>query len=450
MRQLLIRQFAAYALAAGAMLWAQEPRTEITKWQDGKQACVSLTFDDSSVNQFRIDMPLLNERGLPGTFFIETGNIEGSHYRPAFAGRPVMDIIRESEKVPTTKENALERTSLLNYLRAQEPEIREFNAQGLGRAIRQNNWAELGKTVDGFMAILRKTGKTYVAQGVVRPPSSFPDKTSWDDLRRFAAMGHEFANHSITHPYMPALDEANIVYEIEKSKADMLEQLGPKHTFSIEAPYGIDDPRVSKPITTRFPIARNWVLDDFMDGILRGDKRDPRQSTKEYMQWQRGPAAKTTVEEMKGWVNTSLETSVWLVLVFHGVEGIGYEALPTEVVRSYFDFIREQQTRVWVATYRDGAKYARERHNSTVTSKAAGDSIAVTVSQKLDPKLYDLALTAKTTIPSNWQLVRFRQGSETRWLPVHREGGETFVLYRIQPDGTSATLERAFNGRGNQ
>ena len=452
MRQLLMKQFGVWILAAFGTVWAQDPRTEITKWQDGKQACVSLTFDDSSINQFRIDMPLLNERGLPGTFFIETGNIVGSRYRPAFAGRPIMDIIRQSEKVPTTKENALERTSLLNYLRTvqQVPEISEFNAQRLGRLIRQNDWVELGKTVDGFMANLRRTGKTYAAEGVTRPPSTFPDRTSWDDLRRYAALGHEFANHSITHPFMPALDEANIVYEIEKSNTDILEQLGPRHTFSIEAPYGIDDPRVSKPITTRFPIARNWVLDGFMDGILRGDKRDPRQSTRQYMQWQRGPAATTTVDEMKGWVNTSLETGIWLVLVFHGIEGIGYEALPTEVVRSYFDFIREQQTRVWVATYQDGAKYARERHSSSVVSKRSGDAIEVTVTQTLDPKLYDLPLTAKTTLPADWQVVRFRQGNETRWLPIHREGGETFVLYRIAPNGVAATLERGFNGRRTQ
>ena len=150
MRQLLMKQFGVWILAAFGTVWAQDPRTEITKWQDGKQACVSLTFDDSSINQFRIDMPLLNERGLPGTFFIETGLIEGSRYRPAFVGRPIMDIIRESEKIPTTKENALERTSLLNYLRTvqQVPEIQDFNAQRLGRLIRQNDWAELGKTVD--------------------------------------------------------------------------------------------------------------------------------------------------------------------------------------------------------------------------------------------------------------------------------------------------------------
>jgi peptidoglycan/xylan/chitin deacetylase (PgdA/CDA1 family) len=451
MRRRCIHLVALCVLAAGGGLFAQEPRTQITKWQDGKEACVSLTFDDSSINQFRIGMPLLNERGLPGTFFIETGMFEGSRNKPAFVGRPIMDIIRESERVPTSRENALERTSLLNYLRTiqQSPEISEFNAQRLGRLIRENDWVGLGKIVDGFMAKLRATGKTYVAQGVTRPPSPWPDQTTWDDLRRYAAMGHEFANHSITHPYMPALDEANIVYEIEASRQDMLEQLGPKHTFSIEAPYGIDDPRVSTPIRTRFPIARNWVLDSFMDGILRGDKRDPRQSAKEYMQWQRGPAAKTSLDEMKGWVNTSLETGIWLVLVFHGIEGIGYEALPTEIVRAYLDFIREQQTRVWVATYQDGAKYTRERHNSTVTSKAAGEAIEVTVTQTLDPKLYDLPLTAKTKIPADWLVVRFRQGNETRWIPIQRENGETFVLYRVAPNGVPATLSRGLNGRSN-
>ena len=37
MQRRLIRQFAACALAAGAALWAQEPRTEITRWQDGNR-----------------------------------------------------------------------------------------------------------------------------------------------------------------------------------------------------------------------------------------------------------------------------------------------------------------------------------------------------------------------------------------------------------------------------
>src|SRR5258705_13927667 len=99
------------SLVGLAALFAQEPRTEITRWQDGKQACVSLTFDDSSINQFRIAIPLLNERGLRGTFFIITVGIQGSRNKPVFAGRPMMEIIRESAAVPTTEQNLLERTS---------------------------------------------------------------------------------------------------------------------------------------------------------------------------------------------------------------------------------------------------------------------------------------------------------------------------------------------------
>jgi hypothetical protein len=91
-------------------------RTAITKWQDGKAACISLTYDDSTINQFRIDILLLDERHLTGTFFVITGAIQGSRDQPTFVGSPIMDMIRKSASVPTTKENALGRISMLNYL----------------------------------------------------------------------------------------------------------------------------------------------------------------------------------------------------------------------------------------------------------------------------------------------------------------------------------------------
>jgi len=440
-------------------LSAQTPGSEIAKWQDGKDACVSIAFDDSSINQFRIGITLLNERRLPGTFFIITGDIEGSKYQPAFAGRPIADILRESEKVPTTKENLFERTSLLNYLKtAQEvPELRAFSAQSLERPIARGDIPAIAAVIDPLLAKLRAAGVTYAstkksvpashnAGDIVRDwPGDRRYLLTWDEMRRHLAEGHEMANHSITHPFMPALDEANIAYELDKSKQEMLEQLGPKSTFSVEAPYGIDDPRVKDVVASRFPLTRNWVLDDFMDGFLRDDRRDPTQSKKEYVQWQRGPLARTTVAEMKGWVDASQAHGIWLVLVIHGIEGIGYEPLTTENLRSYFDYIAEREGHLWVATFQDGAKYARERHSSAIAAKASGDRIEVTVTHSLDRSLYDLPLTAKTPIPADWRLVRFQQGQDVRWLPVHREGDAAYVLYRIAPNGQAATLEKAAN-----
>jgi peptidoglycan/xylan/chitin deacetylase (PgdA/CDA1 family) len=376
-------------------LAAQQPgHTEITKWQDGKQGCVSLTFDDSSVNQFRIGLPLLNERGLPGTFFVITGEIEGSRHKATFAGRRPMEIIRESESVATTKANFFERASLLNYLKTIQrvPEIEDFNAQRLGRQIQQGAYDELGRIIDQFMAKLRQTGATYKVQD--RERRARRDAPAWEEFRRYAAQGHEFASHTVTHPYMPALDAANNIYELEKSKADILEQMGPKHTFSVECPYGIHDEHVRPYVTPRYPLSRNWVTDDFMEGIMRGDSRDPanpKDPKKEYIQWQRGPLAKTPLDTMKGWVDTTIQRGLWLVLVFHGMEGIGWEALPTETLRAYFDYIHEREGRMWVATFQDAAKYARERMNSRVSTKLSGNTIDVSIAHKLDPELYNAA-----------------------------------------------------------
>jgi len=83
---------------------------------------------------------------------------------------------------------------------------------------------EAPRIVDGFMAKGRESGPP---PGRERNPAGF----NWDDFRRFAGQGHEFASHTVTHPYMTALDEANIAYEIEKSIEDIRENLGPRPYF---------------------------------------------------------------------------------------------------------------------------------------------------------------------------------------------------------------------------
>jgi hypothetical protein len=135
-------------------LCAQSSGSEVTKWQDGKDACVSITYDDSSINQFRIAIPLMNERALPGTFFIITGDIDGSKHQPAFIGRPIMDILSESEKTATAKENMLERTAMLNYLSTvlHVPELKGFRAQSLQRPITRGDIPALAAIVDPLMA----------------------------------------------------------------------------------------------------------------------------------------------------------------------------------------------------------------------------------------------------------------------------------------------------------
>jgi peptidoglycan/xylan/chitin deacetylase (PgdA/CDA1 family) len=427
-------------------------RTEITKWQDGKLSAVSITFDDSTINQFRIALPMLNERGLPATFFVITGEIPGSEHRPMFVGRPIMAIIRESATIPTHKDNALERSSMLRYLgEVQRIEIvlKNFRPNSAAGLIEKGQFAEFDKV----LAMLRESGETYAvgskpvvpvrSQEDGRPPAIHPGGLTWDEFRQAAKRGHEIGNHLVSHAHTPGLDEANILYEATKADEDIRAQMGQEHAFSIESSYGIHDPRVEDILVPRFPLTRNWVTDEFMDGIMRGDDRDPASMKKEYVQWQRGPITKTSVQEMTGWVDMSLATGTWLVLVIHGVEGIGYQPIPAARLRAYFDYMKANEHRLWVATFRDAGKYARERMASQVMTKQSGDAIDVTLDHSLDPKLYNLPLTARTTVPAQWAAAHVRQGSAAATVAVQRDAAGSYVVYRIVPNAGAARLERA-------
>jgi hypothetical protein len=360
-----------------------------------------------------------------------------------------MEIIRESETVPTNKDNAYERSSMLRYLgevQRVEVVLKNFRPNSAGGQIEKGNFGP----IDAVLAALRQTGETYAVKASVpvrsqedgRPPAAQAGGLTWDEFRRHAAQGHEFGNHLVSHAHTPGLDEANILYEAEKARDDLRAQLGEKHTFSIESAYGIHDERVRKILVPRFQVTRNWAPDEFMEAITRGDSRDPAQMKTPYVQWQRGPITRTPLEEMTGWVDKSLATGTWLVLVIHGVEGIGYEPVRSDTLRAYFDYMKAREDRLWVATFQDATKYARERMKSTVTTRQLGEAIEVSVTHSLDPKLYDVPLTARTTVPAQWTSAQFRQGNVTRTVPVHREGGDSYVMYRIAPNGGVARLVR--------
>ncbi|MGE0405564.1 MAG: polysaccharide deacetylase family protein, partial [Candidatus Korobacteraceae bacterium] len=293
-------------------LAAQEPRTVITKWQDGKQAAVTLTFDDSTENQFRIAVPLLNERGLHGTFFVITGEIEGSRYWPTLLGRKPPEVLRESATIPSTRENVLERMTILRYLAyVQNLEIlKDYDAQRAGRAYAQGNFEELLPMIDAVYAKLRQSGESYELlehkppAKYNRPPWSARQGVSWEEFRRYAAQGHEFASHSVSHPYFSSIDEQHNAYEIEKSLQELREKLGPEHAFSLECPHALHDERIGNYVASRVPWTRNCKTlaqfradDPYMDFIFNGEMRLPG-SNHEYVNWQQFVYTRTPPETM--------------------------------------------------------------------------------------------------------------------------------------------------------
>ena len=415
---------------------AQVGSTMITKWQYDKNGAVSITYDDASRNQFTRALPIMERLKIPATFFVITGPISGSIYQGKFVGRPVEVIIKESASVPTDEHNFLERCSAAGYLGYMGTISYHTSAGGLYSSGKKQQAFHL---IDSLYAKVRhgdfKPG--------YEPCPEYKEAvgSSWEDFRKDAGEGYEIASHSITHATMPGLDEANIQYELEKSKEEIKNQLGDKYTFSVEVPYGYEDDRVMQIAYKIYPALRNRMPESFLKEIDRASKELPHPSDKDYVQWQRGPLHKTSLALMKSWVDTTYANKdMWLVLVFHGIDSLGWEPTPIPKLEEYFNYIKAREDKLWITTFGDATRYMREREHATVNSNEKDGKIYVSLTHSLDKKMYDLTLTLKTYVPDQWSKVAMSQGASMHRVDVQHDEKGSYVIYQVEPNTSNALL----------
>lgn len=414
--------------------------TLITKWSGDKKSAISITYDDGIINQFTVARPIMNKLGMSGTFYIITGKVNGSG-KGQFIGRPANEIIKETATIKTNSDNFFERASLIGHTGTSEAVEYHSNAGSRFESGKINEAYEL--IDEGFEKIrngnLKNTDDVVFHNNVV-------DTTSWASYKKYAAEGHEIASHTVTHARLAVLDKNNLLYELEQSKKDIQHFLGDKYIFSAECPYGTENERVMEYAHKVYPALRNRMPEPYLDELNRSSKKLPGESKKEYVQWQRGPLTNVSMDVMKSWVNTCLShDNIWLVLVFHGIDGIGWEPKTREDLEVYFNYINDRTDSLWVDTFANVTKYIRERKNTIIGNTVQGDTIIVNISNDLDPSVYDVPITLKTYVPNTWETVhidkRTKQGAPTR-IVVNKDTVGSYVLYSVLPSENEIILTK--------
>ncbi len=407
-----------------------EPKTGhtlITKWQGGKKSALSLTFDDGIINQLTVAKPILDKLDLPATFFIITGKVKGAA-TGKFIGRPQQEIIAETARVKTNDENFFERGSLIGFTGTTE--ALDYHSRA-GALFENGKKKEAYKLLDEAYERLRK-GKLRNTDEIVFHNNPV-DTTTWQEYKQYTLQGHEIASHTVTHPRLAILDEPNLLYELKQSKADIEKYLGENYTFSAECPYGTEDERVMSYAHQVYPALRNRMPEPYLEEINRSSDADPEASGKEYVQWQRGPVNRISMTEMKGWVDTSLaHENIWLVLVFHGVDGIGWEPRTAAELEEYFGYVNDRKSDIWIATFGNVTKYIRERKSAIIKEDIQDDTIAVSVSSVLNATIYDVPMTLKTHVPSTWRSAILHSKNNTERdnrLTIFSDTSGSYVMY---------------------
>jgi peptidoglycan/xylan/chitin deacetylase (PgdA/CDA1 family) len=188
-------------------------RDAISAYQSGtahKRPIVAVTFDDGYADNFEHATPVLDELGLHGTFFVTSDFVR--------LGGPLwFDLAADAWGQIATESRADLVTRLYRELDASEETNGASSENGADAPLAISTWMEgLKRATPGvrqqFVDVALEAAGGRVDAGRYTPMTAA-------QVAGLSARGHEIGAHTVTHPILPQLSDAELRRELAESRA---------------------------------------------------------------------------------------------------------------------------------------------------------------------------------------------------------------------------------------
>jgi len=136
---------------------------------------------------------------------------------------------------------------------------------------------------------------------------------------------------------------------------------------------------------------------------------------------------------------TAKNSGGWCIFSIYDLDdGKGYSPLSSDVLRASLDYLKEQEksNSFWVTTFKNAAKYSKERDNAKVEMlKASDDKLTITLEDGLDDELYDFPLSLRCPLPFGWNEVEVLQNEVVIKSEVKIINGCKYIIFDAVPNG---------------
>jgi peptidoglycan/xylan/chitin deacetylase (PgdA/CDA1 family) len=252
---------------------------------------------------------------------------------------------------------------------------------------------------------------------------------NWAAWRAVAAMGHEIASHTKTHPYLTQLSTAQLQSELSESRDVINQQITTQKCFSFAYPYGDYNYAVEIATMSNYIAARgvsnglNYETLDFGYVMGTGDSSN-------------------SLDSLKAWTDQAENTGAWQVVYAHSLDGTGYSFWDVNLLNEYFSYLGTKN--IWNDTFGNAAKFVKERNYanlSVISSSSSG--IILNLTDGLDDAIYDQPLTVRSVIAADWTRINVNQGSSNVAITPVVEHGDSVIYYQATPDRGPIALSAA-------
>lgn len=169
---------------------------------------VMITFDDGYRSCRDVALPILEELGVPATFFIATAFADGGK-------------LYWWEQIAAALHQARVRTATLEYPHSLQIDVKDPHARRvLDDIVKNTEGVDVDRFVRGLRTALDVPWSSEIEAGLAAPLIM-----SWDDIRALADAGMDIESHTRSHRVLETLDREELRDELVGSRRDLEVQL---------------------------------------------------------------------------------------------------------------------------------------------------------------------------------------------------------------------------------
>lgn len=174
----------------------------------------------------------------------------------------------------------------------------------------------------------------FVITSLVNSSFEYYPLMSWNQIKILSDNSWDIQSHSYSHPFLTSLNESDLIFELSQSKND-LESQGYNSTI-LAFPYGDFNDSV-------LSLANNYY--DYARPSIQGYNKNISDASLLRSQW---TMSNTTFEEMKFWLDNSIENNYTLIVMVHRVSynsSDDYSVKP-DVLKDFVNYVHKKRVPV--------------------------------------------------------------------------------------------------------
>jgi peptidoglycan/xylan/chitin deacetylase (PgdA/CDA1 family) len=247
---------------------------------------------------------------------------------------------------------------------------------------------------------------------------------TWAGFRKLHEMGHDIQSHTVSHLH----GEYDIETEYRESKAKIEKEIPGHRALTLAYPGGRHTVQNDPLVAAKYYLGARGVV-----GFVTPAIRPPYMRTGS----QGGGIFTGERSTMESFFDPQHRNyRGWHIALFHQAKE---ESRP--YIRKNLARVKEREADIWVGTFTEVVRYARQRDTAKVHADERGPArIVFTLTDELDDTIFDAPLTVKVRLPPSWKSARAIQGGQPVPCAVVEHESAHFALVDAVPDRGAVTL----------